>query len=123
MALLRRRTSEVLATLLLVCLAASVVGAVLVALRDPTGALRVGVIALFLAAGVTRALDEGLATFGVLGLVFAILALGLYALHVLLGLSGDVVMWIAVAVGLLVLLILGRALVASGSADYPYDDL
>lgn len=106
---------------MLVCLVASLVGAALVAFRDPAGSLRVGAIALVVAVGVTRALDEGLATFGLLGVVFVVLALGLYALHVIVGLTGDVVGWIAIAVVVLVVVILGRSLVAAGSADYPYD--
>lgn len=122
MAPLRRRTGAILSSLLLACLVGALVGGVLVAFRDPLGCVRVGVIALFLAAGITRALDEGLDTFGILGVAFVILSLGLYALHVIGGLSGDAVMWIAGVVGALVVVILGRALVAAGSADYPYDD-
>lgn len=123
MAPLRRRTGEILGCLLLACLAASLVGAVLVAFRDPQGALGITVLALLIAVGVTRALGEGVKTFLGIGTVIGVLSLGLYALHLILGLSGDAVLWVAILVGLLVLVILCRSLIAAGSADYPYDDL
>lgn len=122
MSTLRRRTSEVLSLGLACCLVASLAAAVIVGLRDPYGSLAVAVVALAIAAGATRVCGEGLATFGFLGAVFVVLALGLYALHVVFAVSGDTILWIGGALASLVLVVLGRALIASGSADNPYDD-
>jgi len=122
MAPLRRRTSELLSLALVSCLLVSLVGAILVAIRDPQGALVVALFASAAAACAAHALDEGLVGLGYLGPLFIIFALGLYALRVLLGLPDRVIGVVAVAVTALVVVILGRALIASGSADYPYDE-
>jgi hypothetical protein len=119
---LRRRTTEVLSSLLIVCLVASLVGAVLVVLRDPVGSMRVSAIAVLVAVGVTEMFGEGLATVGFLGVLFTILALGLWALHVIVGVPGAAVMWVAGLVAALVLVILARSLIAAASADNPYED-
>ena len=119
---LRRRTSEVLWLVLVCCLVASLGPAIAVVLADPHGSFRVALVALALAAWVTRALGEGLATFGLLGAVFAVLALGLYALHAVFGVPVNRILWIGGALASLVLVLLGRALIASGAADNPYED-
>ena len=119
--MLRRRTGELLSLLLLVCLLAGIVGTIYVAWIDPHRALTIAFFACVLALAVCRALDEfgwllaGLAT------IFIVLANGLYALF-LLGVSWTVISIVASLLAGLILLILGRALLAAGSADYPYDD-
>jgi hypothetical protein len=122
MALLRRRTSELLSLALVSCLVIGLVGGILVAIRDPYGSLRVVLLALAVAAALSHSLGEGLIGLAVYGPVFAVLALGLYALFVLCHLPLIAVLWIGGVLGVLVLVILARALIAAGSADYPYDE-
>lgn len=119
---LRRRTGQILASLLVLCLVFAAIAAIPATCADPSGAFAVAGVAAGLAAALTRALDEGLGTFAMLTAVFVPLGLGLYGLHVVFGLSVGVIFWIGAALAGLVVVLVGRALVASGSADYPYDE-
>jgi hypothetical protein len=101
---------------------AALIGALFVVWRDPRGSLVVVCVAMAAAALVTRAFDDGWMTFSILGVVFVVLALGLYALYVVCGLHPNAIAAIGIGLALLVATILFRALIASGSADYPYDD-
>jgi hypothetical protein len=71
--------------------------------------------------GIAAALDEYGWMFVALAAIYSVLALGLYALW-LVGVSVAAVLAIAGALAVLVIVILARALLAAGSADYPYDD-
>jgi hypothetical protein len=119
--MLRRRTGEILSTLLLASLLASLVGTAYVVWHAPGVALRITIVAIVLACALCAALDE----FGwlavALSIVFAIFGNGLYALH-LLAFDIEVIALVGTLLAALVVLILGRALLASGSADYPYDE-
>jgi hypothetical protein len=92
----------------------------LVLVREPIAAAWLTGAAVLLAGATTRALDEDWRVFDILAVVYTLLALGLYALH-LLGLSRHVVLTIAAALAGLVVAMLVRGLIAAGSADYPYD--
>jgi len=118
--MLKRRTSRVLSSLLLSALAAGLIGTVFVGLCEPRIALTIAVSATAGAAGLCRALDEFGWLFVALAAIFSVLGNGLYALH-MLGVSFDTIAIVASLLVGLVFLILGRALLAAGSADYPYD--
>jgi hypothetical protein len=119
---LRRRTGRLLGCALIACLLFAIVVGVPVVCVDPSGALAAVGVAAALAAGLTRAADEGAGTFAILFIVLAPLGLGVYALHVRFGWSETAIFWAAVAIALLVLTIFARGVIASGSADYPYDE-
>lgn len=122
MAPLKRRTSELLSLVLVSCLLIGLVGAILVAIRDPYGSLWVACWAAVVAGMLSHSLGEGLVGLALYGPVFVVLALGLYALYVLCGVSFDVILWIAGVLAILILVMLGRSLIAAGSAEYPYDE-
>ena len=122
MSLLRRRTSVLISLVLACCLLAGLAGAALVLWREPVVALRITLCTLALAAAVTRSLGERGPTFALLGGMFTILGLGLYALHRFFGVGEHAIAMIAAALASLVAVMLMRALIAAGSADDPYDD-
>lgn len=119
--MLRRRTGEILATIFLALLLASLVGTVYVVWHAPGAAVRIAIIATLLACALCAALDE----FGwlavALSIVFSIFGNALYALH-LLAFEIEVIALAGTLIAALVVVILGRALLASGSADDPYDE-
>jgi hypothetical protein len=118
---LRRRTGTILGFILLACIVGGVVGVVYVAWHEPGRLLGISFAASLLAACFCYALDEFRWLFAALVTIFSTLANGLYAL-LLLGVSWTVMSIIATLLAGLIVLILGRALIAAGSADYPYDD-
>jgi hypothetical protein len=99
----------------------AVVGAGYVAWREPGLLLVITFIAAEAALGVCRLVGEYGWLFVFLALIFAVLGNALYALH-LLGVSFDAIALVAALLVGLVFLILARAMIAAGSADYPYDD-
>lgn len=102
-------------------LLASLVGTGYVVWHDPHAALVITIVAAVLACAVCAMVGEFGWGFVALTIVFAILGNGLYALH-LLAFDSEVIAIVGTLLVALVVLILGRALIASGSADYPYDE-
>jgi hypothetical protein len=117
---LRRRTSRLVAWLFLALLVASVPGAVYAAWKDPALAAFLTTDAFIGGAALATWLGEGPLTAVALGALLTLLALGACALA-LAGLPAPLAFACgALAVSLLVLLVT-RAVIAAGSADYPYD--
>jgi len=87
----------------------------------PGAALAVAFLGTAAACAVCVMLDEAGGLLVALSAIFATLGNGLYALF-LLGVGGGAVAVVACLLVGLVFLILARALIAAGSADYPYDE-
>ncbi|HEY5920025.1 MAG TPA: hypothetical protein VIV11_00080 [Kofleriaceae bacterium] len=121
MAPLRRKTSTVLSALLLAAIAGGLAGSAYVVWQEPRAALTIAIVAAVGAAAVCRALDEFGWLFAALAVIVAVLGNGLYALH-LLGVGLVAIYLAAGALVGLIFVILVRALIAAGSADYPYDE-
>ena len=121
MAPLRRKTSTILSVLLLTAITGGLVGAAYVVWVEPESAGRVCFLALIGAVLVCKALDEFGWLYVALAVIFAVLGCGLYALH-LLGVPFRAIAIVASLLVGLVFVILGRALLAAGSAEYPYDE-
>jgi len=120
--MLRRRTGELIWTVLLAALVAGLVGAVYVIKTAPELLLHLVVPgSLIISIVACAAVDEAGWLFVALTLILFVLGTGLCALH-LLGVSANVIALVAVVLAGLIALLLGRALIAAGSADYPYDD-
>ncbi len=84
-----REHRALLAHFLTCCLFSIGVGAIV---ADPSG---VAGRAFVIFVGVLHALSDSLGSFGLLTGLFAILGLGLYALHVVCGLMIDTVVWLS----------------------------
>lgn len=119
--MLRRRTGELLSVLLLLAVIAGLVGAAYVVWVAPASALAVAFLATAAACAVCMMLDEAGWLLVGLAAIFATLGNGLYALY-LIGVGFDAIAVLACVLVALVFLILARALIAAGSADYPYDE-
>ena len=119
--MLRRRTGQILSALLLLAVCAGLVGAAYVVWVQPGAALAVAVLGFAAACAVCLMLDELGWLLVALSAIFAALGNGLYALY-LLGAGYDAIATAAAVLVGLVFLILARALIAAGSADYPYDE-
>jgi hypothetical protein len=120
MAMLRRRTTQLLAIAFSIVFAACLAGATWVIARDPhlglvvVAAGIVGVVILY------DVLDGPLFA-AIIGAALGVIALGGYALY-LAGGSARVAVYAVGGVVALVVVIVFRAMIASGSADDPYSD-
>jgi hypothetical protein len=121
MPMLRRRTSNLLALVLGLAVLGGLVGTGYVLWTRAPLAGPVSLAAFIAAVAVCYALDEFGWLFVALACVFMLLAEGLYALW-LLGVPLHMIGWIAAGLAGVIVIDLGRALIAAGSADYPYDD-
>jgi hypothetical protein len=121
MALLRRRTGNLLALVLGLAVLGGLAGSVYVLWTRAPLAGPIAFAAFIAAVAACYALDEFGWLFVALAVVFTLLAEGLYALA-LLGVPLHLIGWIAAALAGVIVIYLGRALIAAGSADYPYDD-
>jgi hypothetical protein len=119
--MLRRRTSNILSLLLCSAVLGGLAGVIYVFWVEPARLLGISLLAFAAAFGLCRALDEYGWLLVALFVIFAVLGCGLYALH-LLGVPFQAIALVASLLVGLVFVILGRALLAAGSADYPYDD-
>jgi hypothetical protein len=119
--MLRRRTDSLLWLVLGTALLAGLVGTALAVWRAPGTSAWLSAAATGAAVATCAALDEYGWMFVALAAIYSVLALGLYALW-LVGVSVAAVLAIAGALAVLVIVMLARALLAAGSADYPYDD-
>ena len=88
---------------------------------EPRAAIAIVFLAIVAACAVCQLLDEFGWLVVALAAIFATLGHGLYALYLLGAGGGAIATAAAVLVGF-VFLILARALIAAGSADYPYDE-
>jgi hypothetical protein len=120
MAMLRRRTTQLLAIAFSIVFAACLGGATWVIVRDPHLGLVVVATAIVGAVMLYDILD-GPAFAAIVGAALGIVALGGYALY-LAGASARLAVYAIGGVVVLVVVILLRAMIASGSADDPYDD-
>lgn len=124
---LRRRTSLILGWIFIIAMLASLVGTAVVVWRAPAVAAKIFSASVLAGVGLARALGElrwsdTLRTGGILGLCFAAFGMGAYALWAFAGVTSTVVIVVLGGAIGLVLVMLVRALIASGSADYPYDE-
>jgi hypothetical protein len=117
---LRRRTSNLLASLFLACFVAALVGAIYTVWKDAALAAFLATCAFIGGAALATFFGEGALTGAVLGAILTVLALGAAALA-LAGLPFVVTFTSGAFAVALLLLILARSLLAAGSADYPYD--
>jgi hypothetical protein len=118
---LKRRTCTILSTALLLALAGGLIATIAVFWIDAHAGLRVALVASALGVATARAFEPTVGTFAIMTVVYTLLGCGLYALH-LLGLSSGALLALGIGLAALIFLILVRALIAAGSADYPYDD-
>jgi len=108
----RRKTLTRLKILLALVVLAAIGGAVLLAMLDQTTALLIGGVGIGIAiAGYTFHRDTAVLLAS--ALLYPILALGIYALHAIVGVPMNYLLWISVAVFGLVVLVLGAEEVPS----------
>jgi hypothetical protein len=120
MAMLRRRTTRLFAIAFLIAFAACLGGAAWVIVRIPDAALVV-VAAAIVSAVMFHDMLDGPVFAAIVGAVVGVVALAGYALY-LAGIPARVASGVVIGVVVLATAILVRAMIASGSADYPYDD-
>jgi hypothetical protein len=119
MAMLRRRTTQLLALALAIAFAACLGGAAWVIAGEP----RLGLVVVAAAiVGVVMLYDvlDGPLVAAIVGAALGVIALGAYAFY-LAGASARVAVYAAGGVMALVVVVLLRAMIASGAAD-PWDD-
>ena len=124
---MRRSTSLILGWMFLVAMAASLLGAAVVVCRAPEVAAKIFLTSTVASVGLARAMGElrwsdTFKTGAILAVCFAAFGMGAYALWAFAGVSGLVAIAVLGAAIGLVLVMLVRAMIAGGSADYPYDE-
>jgi hypothetical protein len=118
--MLRRRTGTILFLILASALLPSLVGVAFVLCLAPHASMPIVWLSASAAVAICYLLDEYGWLFVALTVIFATLGHGLYAMH-LLGVSFHAIALIAALLVGLVFVMLARAVIAAGSADYPYD--